>query len=109
MNDDLDRTDEVRDDDDGSDDPRYAEAKEYVGKQKALLSYLGVYVIVNAVLVVIWAMSGGGYPWFVWALLGMAIPILFLVLDLVSARYGKGWEERRIREYMDKNDSGAPS
>ncbi|MCC7075590.1 MAG: 2TM domain-containing protein [Acidimicrobiia bacterium] len=87
-------------------DELYAEAKEYVGKQKALISYLGVYVVVNAALVVIWALSGGGYPWFVWTLLGMAIPLFFIVLDLVSARYGKNWEERRIREYMDKRDSG---
>lgn len=86
----------------GPDEDLYEEAKTYVGKEKALISYLGVYVVVNSVLVVVWALSGRGYPWFVWSLLGMAVPIFFLLLDLVSARYGKSWEERRIREYMDK-------
>lgn len=38
-----------------------------------LLYHTGAYVIVNSVLVLIWALAGGGYPWFLWALVGWGI------------------------------------
>ena len=46
----------------------FDEAKARVKKKREFFSHLGAYVTVNVVLVVIWALSGGGYKWFLWPL-----------------------------------------
>ena len=38
---------------------------------------LGVFVIVGLILTAIWALSGGGYYWPMWAIFGMGIAALF--------------------------------
>ena len=37
--------------------------------------HLGVYVAVNVMLLVIWAVTGAGHPWFVYPLLGWGVGI----------------------------------
>lgn len=39
---------------------------------------LGVFVIVWVILTGIWALSGGGYFWPMWAMFGMGIALLFI-------------------------------
>ena len=46
----------------------YEEASKRVKDRKRFYGGLATYLIVNAVLVVIWALSGQGYPWFLWPL-----------------------------------------
>ncbi|UCG54489.1 MAG: 2TM domain-containing protein, partial [Dehalococcoidia bacterium] len=46
----------------------YEEATKRVKDRKRFYGGLATYLIVNAVLVVIWALSGQGYPWFLWPL-----------------------------------------
>ena len=46
----------------------YEEASKRVKEKKLFYSGLVTYLIVNAVLIVIWALSGRGYPWFLWPL-----------------------------------------
>ncbi len=46
----------------------YEEARKRVKRKRDFYSHLGAYVIVNIVLVVIWALSGSGYMWFLWPL-----------------------------------------
>lgn len=38
---------------------------------------LGIFVIVWLILTGVWALSGGGYFWPVWAIFGMSIALLF--------------------------------
>jgi hypothetical protein len=45
-----------------------AEAKARVKKKREFFSHLGAYVTINVVLAIIWALSGGGYKWFLWPL-----------------------------------------
>lgn len=42
----------------------YEEARKRVKKKRDFYSHLGAYLIVNAVLVVIWLLSWRGYMWF---------------------------------------------
>lgn len=46
----------------------YEEASKRVKEKKRFYNGLVTYLIVNAVLIVIWALSGRGYPWFLWPL-----------------------------------------
>jgi hypothetical protein len=51
-----------------SEEQIYEEASKRVKEKKRFYNGLVTYLIVNAVLVVIWALSGRGYPWFLWPL-----------------------------------------
>ncbi|MHA2380538.1 MAG: 2TM domain-containing protein [Candidatus Thorarchaeota archaeon] len=51
-----------------SEDEIYEQARRKVKEKKRFYSGLATYAVVNAVLVVIWALSGRGYPWFLWPL-----------------------------------------
>lgn len=60
------------------DEQIYALAKKRVEEKKGFFVHLTVYIIVNILLVLIWAFTaGGGYPWFVWPLGGWGIGLLF--------------------------------
>jgi hypothetical protein len=51
-----------------SEEQIYEEATKRVKEKKRFYNGLVTYLIVNAVLIVIWALSGRGYPWFLWPL-----------------------------------------
>ena len=45
--------------------------------------------------------------WFLWAAFGWGIGILFHAIGTFNLNpfFGKGWEERKIKEYMDKDEN----
>ena len=51
-----------------SEEEIYEEASKRVKAKKKFFGDLATYAVVNAVLVVIWALSGQGYMWFLWPL-----------------------------------------
>jgi len=51
-----------------SEEQIYEEASKRVKEKKRFYGGLVTYLIVNAVLIVIWALSGRGYPSFLWPL-----------------------------------------
>ncbi|HUT68766.1 MAG TPA: 2TM domain-containing protein [Dehalococcoidales bacterium] len=46
----------------------YEEAKLRVKAKKDFYGHLSAWVIVNVILIIVWALSWGGYPWFLWPL-----------------------------------------
>lgn len=46
-----------------------------VKARKGFKNHLSVYLIVNGMLVVIWALSGGGYFWPIWPIAGWGVGI----------------------------------
>lgn len=62
---------------------------------------LGVFAIVGGILTAIWAMSGGGYYWPMWALFGMGIALAFVGLGAYGPASAPPSEER-IAEEMDR-------
>jgi hypothetical protein len=69
-------------------------------RRRAFFLHLAVYVATNVSLVAIWALAGGGHPWFLYPILGWGIGLAahgaaaFLMVspqDLVLER-----EERRL-------------
>ncbi|MFC1911894.1 2TM domain-containing protein [Chloroflexota bacterium] len=61
----------------------YELAKKRVEEKRGFFVHLTVYLIINAMLVLIWAFpAGGGYPWFIFPLGGWGIGLLFHFLDV---------------------------
>jgi hypothetical protein len=54
---------------------REAEAKQIL-RRRVFLLHLSIYVTTNLSLVVIWALTGAGYPWFVFPILGWGIGLV---------------------------------
>ena len=66
-----------------SEEQIYEQAKKRVEEKKGFFVHLTVYIIVNIMLVLIWAFAaGGGYPWFLWPLGGWGIGLLFHFLGV---------------------------
>ena len=64
-----------------TDEEIYEEAKKIVEEKKGFRNHFIVYLCVNALLVVIWAFTGWGFPWFVFPLGGWGIGVLFHFLN----------------------------
>ncbi|HEX9260584.1 MAG TPA: 2TM domain-containing protein [Acidimicrobiales bacterium] len=58
-----------------------AQARKRIEKRRGLEGGFIAYVVVNALLVGIWAVSGGGYFWPGWVLAGWGIGMIFGVWD----------------------------
>ena len=83
-----------------SEDEIYEQARKKVKEKKRFYSGLITYLIVNAVLVVIWALSGRGYPWFLWPL---GIWGAFVLGDFLRTFvFEKGSDEEAINKEVDK-------
>ena len=84
---------------------RYERARARVGALKGFYIHTTVFVLVNLALFVINVMVGGGW-WFYWPLLGWGIGLGVHALGVFGfgggGPLGRDWEERKIREFMDK-------
>jgi hypothetical protein len=66
-----------------SEEEIYEEAKKRVKAKRDFYGHLTAYIIVNAILVLVWAFPAGrGYPWFLWPLGGWGIAILINFLNV---------------------------
>jgi hypothetical protein len=60
-----------------SDEQLRAAAVKRIKAKRDFWRLLGVFIIVSVILTAIWALSGGGYFWPMWAMFGMGIAALF--------------------------------
>jgi hypothetical protein len=67
-------------------------------KKREFWSHLLAYVLVNGLLVAIWASTGAGFFWPIFPLLGWGIGIVFHALDVFAPTPS----ERRVRAEMDR-------
>ena len=71
----------------------YELAKKRVKAKRDFYTHLVVYLVVNIMLVIIWAFPAGrGYPWFLWVIGGWGIGVLFNFLDVFV------WQRRGDKE-----------
>ena len=54
---------------------REREARQIL-KRRAFYLHLAVYLAVQVMLFAIWALAGGGYPWFLFAIMGWGIGLV---------------------------------
>lgn len=67
--------------------------------KRAFKNHLAVYLIVNTMLVVIWAVSGQGYFWPVWSIAGWGVGLAF---NAWSAYFERPISEDEIRREMER-------
>ncbi len=85
---------------------KYFKAKERVAEIKKFYTGLMTYVLVIALLAgVNYWVDEWGYPWFLWAAFGWGLGLVFQFVKAFNLNpfFRRGWEERKIREFMDED------
>ena len=82
---------------------RLARAREHVAEIKGFYAHLIIFVAVLLLLFAVNATTGGSW-WVHWVFLGWGIGVLAHAFAIFGSRptFIARWEERKIREYMDK-------
>lgn len=76
----------------------------------ALMYHIAAYVIVNIFLVFVWALSGAGYPWFLWCLAPWGVGLAFHVFAYFIGDRNDSAKQRMIQKEMEKlQQEQAPS
>ena len=87
---------------------RYEKAKKRVEELKKFYGNLVSYALVNVALIIIDLVTSPGKLWFYWVTIFWGIGILFhasKVFVLKGRFLGEEWEERKIKEIMEKEES----
>jgi hypothetical protein len=82
---------------------RYQEAKQRVEEMKGFYIHLVSYLLVNAALAVTNLLTSPEYLWFIWPLMGWGVGLIIHGISTFGGLWGKSWEERKIREIMEKD------
>jgi hypothetical protein len=87
-----------------SEEEIYKKAKKRVEEKKRFFIHLAVYIVVNAMLILIWAFTdhGDGLPWFVWTLGGWGIGLIFHGLSVFLFSKETGWERDEVEKEADR-------
>ena len=81
----------------------YQRAKDKVEQLKGFYGNLISYCVVIPVLIIINLQSSNNFQWFWFPMLGWGMGLTFHALETFG--YGKSWEERKIKELMNKDDN----
>lgn len=87
------------------DDERYEKAKKRVEELKKFYGNLVTYVAINILLIIINLVTSPGSLWFYWVTIFWGIAVLLhasRVFILRGRFLGEEWEEKKIRELMEK-------
>lgn len=88
------------------DNKKYERAKKKVMAIKGFYSHLTVYVLVNIMLITINLMFSPNKIWFIFPLFGWGIGLVSHFISVfVTNKRGSAWEDKKIKEFMEKDDS----
>ena len=85
-----------------SEEEIYKEARARVKKKREFYSHLGAYVSINIVLVVVWALSGQGYMWFLWPLGIWGVFVLWNFVDVFLLYSGPQSDKAAIEREVER-------
>ncbi|MCB0451516.1 MAG: 2TM domain-containing protein [Aequorivita sp.] len=85
---------------------RYKLAKKRVEKLKVFYIHFGIYCICVPVFIYLNFLSRAGFPWALFPIVGWGIGVTSHASETFNYNpfFGKDWEERKIRELMDKDE-----
>ena len=85
-------------------DDKYRAAKSRVGQLRGFYVHLATFIVVNAFLIILNLITSPDSLWFYWVLLGWGIGLIAHALQVYGSFtiFGKDWENRKIRKYMDQ-------
>ena len=84
-------------------DTAFIRAKERVEKLKGFYGNLTSYLIIIPILIIINMNSPHDFQWFWFPMLGWGLGLLFHAFETFG--YGRTWEEKKIKEILDKQNS----
>lgn len=84
--------------------PRYEEARRHVRELRGFYSHAAAYLVVNAGLFALDLLTSPGRWWFFYPMFGWGIGLAAHGLSVfaLGGWLGGNWEERKIREYLDR-------
>ena len=85
---------------------RYEKARKKVQEIKGFYVHFVVYAIVISLIVIVNLRFTPQYHWFWYPMFGWGLGLFFHwfgVIGVDRLGFGKDWEERKIKEYMDEN------
>jgi hypothetical protein len=85
-------------------DERLRQARKHVKRLRGLYQLCVVAVLVVALTAAINLLTSPRYLWFLWIAFGFSVAITFSALELFgrSLWFGPDWEQRKLREYLDR-------
>ncbi len=83
----------------GSASPDYQEAHRRIERKRKLAADLVAYAVINAFLIVIWAIGGFGYFWPAWVMAGWGV---LLALDAWNVYYRRPISQADIERELRK-------
>ncbi|HEY4618409.1 MAG TPA: 2TM domain-containing protein [Flavobacterium sp.] len=85
---------------------RYDRAKKRVEEIKGFYENLTAYIVVNMGLLVINLLTSPDHLWFYWPMIGWGIGVAIHGMKVYNYLpfLGKDWEERKMKEFMDKEN-----
>ncbi len=89
-----------------SEEEIYRLARKRVEEKKGFYIHFSIYIAVNIMLMIIWAVTGAGFPWFVFPLGGWGIGILFHFLGVFVFSKETGWERRAVEKEVESLRKG---
>lgn len=86
-------------------DERYERARKRVHTLRDFYQHLMVFSLVNTFLFILNLLTYTDYWWFIYPLFGWGIGLAAHAISTFSGGFfGGKWEERKIKEYMEKDD-----
>ena len=79
-----------------------AKAEKRVKQRIELLQHIGTYVIINGFLVIVWALTGAGYPWFLWVMAGWGIGLAFHLFGYLAGYRGEATKDRMVDKEIER-------
>ncbi|SHG94850.1 2TM domain-containing protein [Flavobacterium fluvii] len=89
-----------------TEEERYVRARKRMEEIKGFYENLKSFVMVNFLLTAINLITSPNHLWFYWPLLWWGVGVVFHGLKVFNYMpfFGKEWEEKKIKEFMDKED-----
>ena len=90
---------------DPKDYARETRARAYVHDLRAFYRLLGTALAVLAITFTVDYVTSPGRWWFLWVALGFGVALAFSGLNLLlkGRLFGAAWEERKVREYLERH------
>ena len=83
-----------------SEEELYERARKRVEEKKGFYTHLIAYIAVNILLIIIWAVTGAGFPWFVFPLGGWGIGLILHFLGVFV--FGRKSDKAAIEKEAEK-------
>ena len=90
-----------------SESEAYRRARHRVARLRGFYNHLSIYIVINAFLAVLNLLTDAGQLWFPWVAAGWGIGVALHAYGTFTTGVvlGSDWEERKIREFMERDRS----